>query len=100
MDTRARRRRGEYAIFHQDARGFHQSAWRRGCDGERDRRNGPPPDGGGSGSGAYVTTATALAGGLGSLLPLESVMEPVTIGCHQPHRRRREMDRQQQRIGV
>jgi Transposase zinc-ribbon domain len=34
------------------------------------------------------------------LLPLEAVVKPIAVRSHQPRRRRREMDRQQQRIGI
>ena len=46
--------------------------------------------------GAAIVPARDLA----PLLPLEAVVKAIAVRCHQPHCRRREMDRQQQRIGI
>ena len=46
--------------------------------------------------GAAIVPARDLA----PLLPLEAVMKAITVRCHQPHCRRREMDRQKQGIGI
>ena len=46
--------------------------------------------------GAAIVPARDLA----PLLPLEAVMKAIAVRCHQPHCRRREMDRQKQGIGI
>ena len=44
--------------------------------------------------------AIAPVRNLTPLLPLEAVVKAIAVRCHQPHCRRREMDRQKQGIGI